>query len=179
MDAIEPASVRVEPAGEAERPLIEGLTRFYIYDFSEMPPTDPDGFAFSERGDYGPFSDMADYWGREGYHPLVIRVDGRAAGFALVNTVSHRGGTVERNMAEFFVARLYRRRGVASEAVRQILALYRGRWEAAVMARNLAAQAFWPRAIASAAGVSGLQRLEGDGEHWRGPIWTFTVSAGD
>jgi predicted acetyltransferase len=176
MDGIGSSSVRVAPASEAERPLIEGLTQFYIYDFSEMPPTDPDGFAFNEQGGYDPFGDMADYWGRDGYHPLVIRVDGRAAGFALVNTLSHRGGTAERNMGEFFVARLYRRRGVASEAVRQILALYPGQWEAAVMARNLAAQAFWPRAIASAAGVSGLQRVEGDGEHWRGPIWTFRVS---
>jgi predicted acetyltransferase len=178
MDAIEPLRVRVEPASEAERPLIEGLTQFYIYDFSEMPPTEPDRFAFNEGGLYGPFDDMADYWGRDGHHPLIIRVDGRPAGFALINTTSHRGGAVERNMAEFFVARLYRRAGVASEAVRQILALYPGRWEAAVMERNKAAQAFWPQAIASAAGVSRLERLEGDGKHWRGPIWTFTVALG-
>jgi thiosulfate/3-mercaptopyruvate sulfurtransferase len=177
MDAIDPSRVCVEPASEIERPLIEGLIQFYIYDFSEMPPADPDGFAFNERGGYDPFIDMADYWSREGHHPLVIRVDGRAAGFALINTLSHRGGTVERNMAEFFVARLYRRRGVASEAARQILALRPGLWEVAVMERNQAAQVFWPRAIASAAGVSGLRRLAGDGEHWRGPIWTFTVSA--
>ena len=177
MDAIDPSRVRVEPASEIERPLIEGLIQFYIYDFSEMPPTDPDGFAFNDRGGYDPFIDMAEYWSRQGHHPLVIRVDGRAAGFALVNTLSHRGGTVERNMAEFFVARLYRRRGVAAEAVRQILALHPGLWEVAVMERNQAAQVFWPQAIASAAGVSGLRRLEGDGQHWRGPIWTFTVSA--
>jgi predicted acetyltransferase len=178
MGAIASSTVRVTLATPSERPLIEGLTQFYIYDFSEMAPVDPNGFAFNERGCYDPLTDMADYWGREGYHPLIIRVEGRAAGFALINTVSHSGGTVERNMGEFFVARLYRRAGVASEAVRQILALYPGRWEAAVMARNLAAQAFWPRAISSAAGVSGLRRLEGHGEHWRGPIWAFTVSAG-
>jgi len=178
MGAIGLSTVRVALATLAERPLIEGLVQFYIYDFSEMPPVDPEGFAFNERGGYDPFRDMADYWGREGYHPLIIRVDGRAAGFALVNTVSHFGGTVERNMGEFFLARLYRRAGVASEAVRQVVALYPGRWEVAVMARNFAAQTFWPQAISSAAGVSRLRRLEGDGEHWQGPIWTFTVSAG-
>jgi predicted acetyltransferase len=177
MDCIDPSRVRVAPASQRERPLIEGLIQFYIYDFSEMAPTDPDGFAFNEHGGYDALIDMADYWSRGGHHPLVIRVDGRAAGFALVNTASHRGGAVERNMGEFFVARLYRRQGVASEAVRQILALHPGLWEVAVMERNKAAQIFWPRAIASAAGVSGLQQLAGDGEHWRGPIWTFTVSA--
>ena len=177
MDAFELASVRVDPASEAERPLIEGLLQFYIYDFSEMPPSDPDDFAFDGRGGFATlYFHMADYWSREGYHPLVIRVAGRVAGFALVNTISHRGGSVERNMGEFFVARLYRRRGVAAEAVRQILSLYPGRWEVAVAERNTVAEAFWPRAIASAS-VSEPERMDGDGEHWSGPIWTFRVSA--
>jgi thiosulfate/3-mercaptopyruvate sulfurtransferase len=178
MDAIEPSSVRVDPASEAERPLIEGLLQFYIYDFSEMLPADPADFAFDERGGFATqYFQLADYWSLDGYHPLVIRVAGRTAGFALVNTISHRGGIAERNMGEFFVARLYRRRGVAAAAVRQILALYPGRWEVAVAERNTTAKAFWPRAIA-AAGVADLERADGDGEHWRGPIWRFRVSAG-
>jgi thiosulfate/3-mercaptopyruvate sulfurtransferase len=178
MDLIEPSSVRIEPASEAERPLIEGLLQFYIYDFSEMQPADPDDFALSERGGYDIRNfQLADYWRLDGYHPLVIRVAGRTAGFALVNTISHRGGFAERNMGEFFVARLYRQRGVAAEAVRQILALYPGRWEVAVAERNTAAKAFWPRAIAAAA-VGDPEKMDGDGEHWHGPIWTFRVSAG-
>ena len=178
MDPISPSSVTVETAGSAERPLIEGLLQFYIYDFSDMPPADLDDFAFDERGGYEILDfQMADYWRLDGYFPLVIRVDGRVAGFALINTISHRGGLVERNMGEFFVARLYRRRGVAAEAVRQILRLYPGRWEVAVVERNGAAKAFWPRAIA-AAGVDDLEKVDGDGQHWRGPIWTFRASAG-
>ena len=39
------------------------------------------------------------------------------------------------------------------EAVRQILAAYPGRWETAVVERNLAAEAFWPKAIAAAPNV--------------------------
>jgi predicted acetyltransferase len=170
------ASVRVNPALVSERPTIEGLAQFYLYDFSEMEPADSDEFDFDERGSYGPHFPPADYWTDAERHPLLIRLGEKLAGFALINTHSHRGGRVERNMAEFFVARKFRRRGVASEAVRQILALYPGRWEVAVAERNLAAKAFWPRAIA-AAGVFGLTRLEGDGEHWRGPIWTFQVGA--
>ncbi len=98
-------------------------------------------------------------------------------GFALLNQHSHRdGGHVDRNMAEFFVARKHRRHGVASEAVRLVLAAYPGRWEVAVVARNAHAQDFWPRAIAAAPNVSDLVRHEGDGEHWRGPIWGFLAS---
>jgi predicted acetyltransferase len=168
--------VRVSQALKSERPLIEGLAQFYLYDFSEMEPVDSDAFDFDEHGGYEPYPPLADYWTDADRHPLLIRSGEKIAGFALINTQSHQGGRVERNMAEFFVARKFRRRGVASEAVRQILALYPGRWEVAVVERNLAAKAFWPRAIA-AAGVSGLTRVEGDGEHWRGPIRTFTVGA--
>ena len=95
------------------------------------------------------------------------------AGFALINTLSHHGESIEHNMAEFFVARKHRRRGVATEAVRQILSRYPGYWEVAVAERNLAAKSFWPFAIAVAPNVNCLVRLEGDGEHWRGPIWSF------
>jgi predicted acetyltransferase len=71
-----------------------------------------------------------------------------------------------------------RRRGVATQAVRQILARYPGHWEVAVAERNLGAKTFWPRAIAAAPNFDRLVRLEGDGEHWRGPIWSFRSAAG-
>jgi predicted acetyltransferase len=106
----------------------------------------------------------------------LIRLKDKPVGFALLNTNSHRGGTIERNMGEFFVARKHRRRGLATEAIRQILVLYPGRWEVAVAERNLVAKAFWPRAIAAASNVSELIRLEGDREHWRGPIWSFLAA---
>jgi len=168
-------AVRVDRATEAERALIEGLSRFYIYDFSELEPADSDDFDFSDRGDYDPLPYLEAYWREPDRHPLVIRVGDKAAGFALINSHSHQGGAVERNMAEFFVARKFRRHGVATEAVRQILATHPGHWEVAVAQRNLAARAFWPRAISAAAGVADLIQIEGDPRHWRGPIWCFGV----
>ena len=116
---------------------------------------------------------MDAYWTDPDRWPLLIRVNGEAAGFALINTHSHHGGQVERNMGEFWVARKHRRGGVGAEALRQILALHPGRWEVAIAERNLAARAFWPRAIAAAPNVRELRETAGDGEHWIGPIWTF------
>jgi predicted acetyltransferase len=176
-EAKTPPIVRLRVASDAERPLIDGLAQFYIYDFSEMEPAQSDEFEFEANGGFGPIPGMDDYWRDDHSHPLLILVDDRPAGFALINTHSHRdGGHVERNMGEFFVARKHRRRGAAMQAVRQVLRLYPGRWEVAVAARNTAAAAFWPRAIAAAPNVSDLVRLEGDGQHWRGPIWTFLAA---
>ena|SRR5665213_1244225 len=166
-------AVTVVLASAAQRPLIEGLFQFYIYDFSEIEPARSADFEFDERGRFAPDPNIGDYWGVAGHAPLLIYVGDHPAGFALINTRSHQGGSVERNMAEFFVARKHRRRGVAREALRQILAVYPGRWEVAVAERNAAATAFWPGAISAAPNVSDQRRVEGDGKHWRGPIWTF------
>ena len=172
----ERGAIRVERASAAERPLIEGMSRFYTYDFSEMELAGSDDMDFDQRGDFGLLPYLPEYWTQSGRYPLLIRLGEKPVGFALINTHSHRGGSVERNMGEFFVARKYRRRGVAAEAVRQVMALYPGRWEVAVVERNTAAKAFWPRAIAAAPNVTDLVRLEGDGEHWRGPIWKFQAA---
>jgi predicted acetyltransferase len=173
------ATVRVRSAGGCERPLIENLSQFYIYDFSEMETAGSSAIEFGDHGFYPPLPDIDLYWRIEGFRPLLIHDRQRLVGFTLINTRSHRGGRVEHNMAEFFVARKYRRRGVATEAVRQILALYPGHWEIAVAERNAAARAFWPHALAAAPNICQVVRLEGDSERWRGPIWSFrTVPSG-
>ncbi len=173
MTSVTAEIVSVAAASRSEKPLIESLSQFYIYDFSEMEPPESERFDFDDSGGLGSIPHIDDYWEREGFHPLLIRVRERTAGFILLNTHSHRGGEVQRNVGEFFVARKYRRRGVAAAAVWQMLALYPGRWEVAVTERNTVAKAFWPKAIKAAPNVSELVRVEGDGEHWRGPIWSF------
>lgn len=174
MDPVAP-SVRVSVAAPEDRPLIEGLFQFYIYDFAEMEPPGSDDFDFNASGLYDLSPYLADYWSEAGRRPLLIQVGGKLAGFALINTHSHHGGEVENNVAEFFVARKHRRGGVGAEALRQIVALYPGYWEAAVVARNRVALDFWPRAIAAIPGVTGIERREGDGVQWRGPIWSFVA----
>ena len=171
-------AVSVRSASRSERPLIESLLQFYVYDFSEIEPPGSANLEFDAQGRYSSLPDLAPYWRDQGFHALLIRVEEWLAGFALINTRSHYGKSVEHNMAEFFVARKHRRRGVATEVVRQILARYSGHWEVAVAERNLAAKTFWPRAIAAAPNVDHLVRLEGDGENWRGPIWSFRAAAG-
>ena len=165
--------ITVTPATATDRALIAGLMQFYVYDFSEMHPDELERFAVEPDGLFGPYPGLDSYWDEEGHWPLIIRRGGAPIGFMLINQVSHRDdGFVERNMAEFFVMRQHRRGGLATEALRQVLALHPGRWGAAVLARNTGALAFWPRAL-QACGVRDLTSAEGDGVHWTGPIWTF------
>lgn len=165
--------ITVVPATAADRAVIAGLMQFYLYDFSELEPPESDRFRVGADGLFTPYPFLDSYWGEDGRWPFLLKLGEASVGFALVNQVSHRdGGFVERNMAEFFLMRQHRRRGLAEAAAARLFATLPGRWEVAVLERNARARTFWPRAI-EAAGVRDLAQLQGDGVHWTGPIWTF------
>src|SRR5581483_5468907 len=124
---------------------IERLVQFYSYEFTRLEP--PCSVRFDDHGCYPPFIDVGGYWRIEGFHPLLVRVDERRAGFALVNTHSRRGGKVDFNMADFFIAREHRGRGVATEVVRLVVDQFAGRWEIAAAEKNVAARMFWSRTL--------------------------------
>ncbi len=169
--------IEVRTAAETERPLLEGLMQFYLYDFSELEPADSPEFELEANGLFKPYKHLGAYWREPGRIPLMISKRGLPVGFALLHDHSHSGMPVDHNMAEFFVVRKHRRGGVASAAVARILAAYPGRWEIAIVERNLGAQAFWPKAIAAAPGVRDLHPMTGDGVQWSGPIYRFVVAA--
>jgi predicted acetyltransferase len=170
---VDAKSVSVSEASTSERRLIECLMQFYFYEFIWIEPSCSIHMECDDQDHYPPVADLDRYWRIEGFHPLLIRVEGRLAGFALINTHSRHGEKIELNMAEFFIAREHRGRGVATEAVRLILAQYPGRWEIAVTEHNVAVKTFWSRTLAATPNVDRLVRLEGDSKHWRGPIWSF------
>jgi predicted acetyltransferase len=169
--AADQQTVSVRLAGSSERRVIESLVQFYGYELMRMGP--PSAVRFDDQDCYPPYVDLGRYWRIKGFHPLLVRVDQRLAGFALVNTHSRRREKVDFNMADFFISREYRGRGVATEVVRLILEQFAGRWEVAVAEQNVATRMFWSRTLETTANVSHLVRHEGDGERWRGPIWSF------
>lgn len=166
--------IQVDPALVHERPVIENLMQLYIHDFSEFWMDRPEGELQPDgRFEAYPFDR---YWAEADHIPLLLRRAGNLIGFALVDAHSHSGGALDRNVAEFFIVRKHRRGGVGTAAAHAIFRLYPGRWEAAVVRRNLAAQAFWRRAVASCPGVSDIEELDVASEDWNGPVLRFSVN---
>ena len=172
------SDVTIHIASAAERKLVENLFQFYVYDFSEFASVATAEFEFAENGQFAPSHVMDAYWTDAGRRPLLIRSGTRLVGFALLNKHAHSGAVVDWNMGEFFIARKFRRSGMASSALRKILAAYPGVWEIAVARRNAPAKEFWPKAIGAAPNVTGISSQEINDDRWRGPIWTFAAAAG-
>jgi predicted acetyltransferase len=80
-------------------------------------------------------------------------------------------------VAEFFVMRKYRRKGIGAACAAQAFDLFPRRWEVRQLAANAAATAFWRRAIHRYSDGRFEEALLDD-ERWRGPVQSFTARAG-
>jgi predicted acetyltransferase len=137
---------------------VRRLVQLYIYDL---------GGAYwdvERNGAFAPASWHRRFWTGRGRHLFIMRVRGRLAGFALVRDRAHFAGAKARAIAEFFVLRKYRRRGVGTRAALDLFARFPGRWELAELSWNVAAQRFWRRIIRRVAlgGYTEARRRHGD-----------------
>lgn len=154
--------VAVVPARREQQPVVANLLEMYAHDFSE--------FHDVELGEDGRFvyPGLDLYWSEPDRHPFLVRVDDKLAGVILVRRGSRiSGDAAVWDMAEFFIVRRYRRRGIGSRAAQQMWRRYPGRWEIRVMESNETARRFWPRAVAAFAGTAcESSHFEKDGASW-------------
>ncbi len=159
--------IEVSVARDSGRLVVRHMMELYQHDFSEF-----DGGDLEEHGQYG-YYDLDCFWIKPNFSALVIKADGRWAGFVLVNDeVIDPANTV--TIVEFFVLRKYRRQGVGQRAAAAVLGARPGRWEIKVIDKNRAAHAFWRRVIAAHWPGQEHATPRND-EHWHGPVFHVTT----
>jgi predicted acetyltransferase len=122
--------VTVRLATAPDRAAIENMMQLYTHDFSEHWTGRAEG-DLDDRGRFAAYP-LDPYWTDPSHVAFLIHVDAKLAGFALINTLSHTRQPLDRNVAEFFIVRKYRRSGIGLQAAHAIFDLYPGQWEAAV-----------------------------------------------
>jgi predicted acetyltransferase len=160
-------NVQVTAAGPDDRARLAVLFELYAYDFSEILAIDV--------GDDGLFRAPAldEFWTCPRPHAFLIGVDGRLAGFALVQEGSRlTNDEAVWDVAEFFVMRKYRRQGVGEHVARSLFDRFRGRWEVRQRIENHGATAFWRRAVGRYTDGR-FEEVVWDDERWRGPVHRF------
>jgi predicted acetyltransferase len=157
--------LELTPASIDDKPLLQRMMELYQYDFSEFENTDLDAHAC-----FGyPYLDH--YWVEEGRHPFIIHVDGKLAGFALVNRHVNLPAS-QWAVAEFFILRKYRRQGAGKAAAFQLFDRFRGAWEVGQIQENIPAQKFWREVISAYTNGDYKETILND-EEWKGIIQTF------
>jgi predicted acetyltransferase len=144
----EPAArVEIIPAMCEHAPILGNLLELYIHDFSEFLHV-----KIGADGRFG-YKDLPLYWSEPGRQAYLAHVDGSLAGLALVKKGSDFSGNENTwDMAEFFVLRAYRRRGIGTQIAHQVWRRLSGKWEVRVMQANVSAELFWEQAISQFVG---------------------------
>ncbi len=165
-------NVAVDVAARDEQPLVEAMAQYYIYDLSDALHID-----LGPDGRFAPLLPVQRFFDDPLRHPFLIRVDGTLAGFAVVGEGSRLGnGAGVRDVAELFVVRRYRRRGVGARVATWLFDRFAGPWEVRQKAENRAATAFWRTVIGRYSGGAFEEQILDD-ERWRGPVQRFVSAA--
>lgn len=158
-----PASLEVIPATREQEPILANLLELYAHDFSEFREID-----LGPEGRFG-YKDLPLYWVEPNRHPFLVRLNGKLAGFVLVK----RGSGISDDetiwdMAEFFVVRGYRRRGIGGQIAHEVWQRFPGLWEVRVLEANRLGHQFWERAISTFLGETVQSTpLDKGGRRWR------------
>jgi predicted acetyltransferase len=159
-------SVRDARRSPSDRRWMEGVYREYLNDLAPQATG-----VFPALGEFGHREpdQLGSWFADRGAHVLIIAYGQEPVGFALVRASSSAGGSsggggggggtdAEFTMAEFFVARSWRRRGIGAEGSRLILERFTGRWQISAHGSNAGAVGFWRRVVADYAGGRAQER---------------------
>lgn len=141
------ATVELVETGPEHIDLIRNLYQFYAYESSdwEQEDVEVDGRFYVHE------EHLARYWQAPQWSASLVLVDGFIAGFLLVER-SELPGIDALELADLFVLKKYRRRGIGRALATQVLASGENDWLVRFYRQDELAQAFW-RAVRA-----GLQR---------------------
>lgn len=137
----------LDPVSADEKEILRNLLEKYLYEFSQY-----DLCEVNALGLYG-YGYLDNYWTEDNRWAYFIRVDGKLAGFAMVNDYMELRRDGQYNMAEFFVLHKYRRMGIGRQAALELFARFPGRWELKYHPHNTASAAFWHSVVQEGAKV--------------------------
>lgn len=136
--------IKLIEATPDDYPIIQNIGTYYVYDMSEYMGNE-EGWKIPEDGIYE-CMDFKKYWDDVNSFPFVVRYEDELAGFAIVDKKGS-DSSIEFNMAQFFIARKFKHKGIAKQVAQQCFDKFKGVWEVMVMPGNEGAYRFWRSTI--------------------------------
>lgn len=132
------------PASQEDYNVIQNMARFYVYDMTEYMGFEP-GWEIPENGLYECI-DFKKYWSDKDAFPFLIRYKNELVGFVVVDKKGS-DEQVNYNMAQFFILRKFKSKGVGTYIATECFNKFKGIWEIMVMPENKGAYLFWHNVV--------------------------------
>lgn len=159
--------IELKEASKINKLIIRNMMELYNYDLSEYEDSD-----LNEHGLYD-YSYLDNYWTEEDRYPYIIRVDDKLAGFILVNKYSVvTSSQTDYAIAEFFILKKYRKRGIGKIVAFEVFDKFHGNWEVKQLPQNKTSHIFWHKVIKQYTS-NNFKELTNGTETWDGPIQSF------
>ncbi len=140
--------INIIPATIADYPIIQNISRFYVYDISRYCGFISKDWAMPKDGLYECF-DLKKYFEDADKKPYLIKFgNSELVGFVLLDKHAT-SSNIDWNMGQFFILAKFQGKGIASEVVKRIWEIHSGKWEVSVIPENTPALAFWRKNISS------------------------------
>jgi len=120
----------------------------------------------------GPYKYFDKYFTEPNRHPFFIKVDGKLAGFILVNLKDPLTNGKKQEISEFYITPLYRNKGIGNKSVVKIFNKYPGDWVVRVL-KNNPAEKFWIKNI-NGYTKGDYEKNEQKNKKWNWTVFTFT-----
>ena len=130
-------NIQVVPVAIGEKEVLKNLLEKYDYEFSLYDNRD-----VNDLGLYG-YDYLDHYWVEANRYPFFIKVDGKLAGFVMINDYPEVEKGTQYTLAEFFVMYKYRKMGVGRRAAYYVFDKFKGTWQLKRHPKNLASVQFW------------------------------------
>ncbi len=132
------------PVEREDKSVLRNLLEKYEYEFSQYDQRD-----VNCNGLYD-YWYVDHYWTEDNRWAFFLLADGKLAGFVMVNDYPEVDLPSDYTLSEFFVVYKYRRSGLGTFAVRQLLERFHGGWQLKYHTKNTGSVAFWNKVVGDA-----------------------------
>ena len=139
-----------------EKEILGNLLEKYHYEHSQYDNRD-----VNEFGLFG-YEYLDNYWTEDNRFPFFIKINGKLAGFVLVNNYREAKFNTDFTISEFFIMYKYRQKGIGKYVVKYILDKYKGIWQLNFHPKNEISKHFWIKTIDEY--TKGKYKIENDPE---------------
>jgi len=149
-----------------DKPILQRLLELYAYDFSEFDNAD-----LNIHGEYG-YPRLDYYWNETDRYAYLLKTDNNISGFSMIRT-EYYNNTNTFSMAEFFILKKYRFKGIGKYFALNNFKMHLGDWEVPVMKSNLIALKFWENILKE---KTNNKYEISKKDNWDGPVFKFKIN---